>query len=115
MSLGRLAQLVNIESQPGFIASGILLMNKSIRCGLVQNLAGRFQLLERFFLVGFRTDVLECGPKTGAIGPISHPVVFGLFHPFFTGLMIRQGRSFQSIYVNKLARKYNRLIDFVNQ
>jgi hypothetical protein len=29
--------------------------------------------------------------------------------------MIRQGRSFQSNHVNKLARKYNRLIDFVNQ
>lgn len=90
-------------------------MNKSIRRGLIKNLGGRFQLLESFFLVSFRTDVLEHSPQTGAVGPISHPALLGLLHPLFTGLMIRQGRSFQSWYINKLACKYNRLIDFVNQ
>ncbi len=96
-----LTELVDHGGQPGLVAVSVSLVDEVSGSGTVENTGGLPELFERFILVILIAHSFDSRSHTGTKGPISDPVLFGSFHPFGAGLMIRQ-RNILSKHVTKL-------------
>jgi hypothetical protein len=100
-------------SQPRFIARGILLVNDPLGRGLVKKAAGGAKPLNGFFLILFLSNSLESGTERRTKGPIGLAIPLGGFHPFFTGLVVRQWYPFPEL-LTKSVLQYTPEESFVN-